>query len=121
MWHPEEVVGRFHHADRVRPGFQFLYQHLLDVISHFTLCSSPFGLVLTCFPSFYLRLTVCLVLYFILGFLWKKFKQQKEGCDAVPNFLWKDLPSLVADGFRFLVSITCGRGSSSSSGGYEQM
>jgi hypothetical protein len=64
-------------------------------------------------------LTVCLVLYFILGFLWKRFKQEKQGFDAVPNFLWKDLPGLVADGFRFLVSKTCGR--SASNEGYSQM
>jgi hypothetical protein len=48
-------------------------------------------------------LTVVLVLYFILGFVWKRFRQGKEGFEAVPNFLWRDLPGLVKDGIMFLV------------------
>lgn len=47
---------------------------------------------------------MCLVLYFVLGFVYKRFRLGAEGVDAIPNFLWADLPGLVKDGVFFVIN-----------------
>jgi len=57
---------------------------------------------------------VCFVLYLVIGALIKKFKFGAEGTDIIPNKeFWVDLPSLIKDGFMFLVNKTCRRNSQS--------
>eukprot|EP00695_Tsukubamonas_globosa_P003323 TRINITY_DN573_c0_g1_i1.p1 TRINITY_DN573_c0_g1~~TRINITY_DN573_c0_g1_i1.p1 ORF type:complete len:169 (+),score=46.54 TRINITY_DN573_c0_g1_i1:323-829(+) len=48
---------------------------------------------------------VSLTLYFGIGYTWRYKKFGLRGVEAIPNIdFWRDLPSLLKDGFRFLQS-----------------
>ncbi|EFC46470.1 predicted protein [Naegleria gruberi] len=52
---------------------------------------------------------VAFILYFIIGFLVLKFKMQKTGTEAIPQFaFWKDLPFLFIDGVMLPVDLIKG-------------
>ena len=46
-------------------------------------------------PSIF-RFFVCVLVYFVGGFLFLKFYKKNEGTDAIPNYeFWKDLPAKI--------------------------
>ena len=51
-------------------------------------------------------LIIIVLLYIIIGVLVNTFIKQKRGLEIIPNFeMWKELPSLIKDGFLF--TFTC--------------
>jgi len=47
-------------------------------------------------------ITVLVVVYLVVGILWNKFREEKEGVDLLPNVeFWTSVPGLVKDGAVF--------------------
>lgn len=48
--------------------------------------------------------SVLVILYFVAGIAYNKFKLQKSGLDVVPQYtFWISIPGLVKDGVMFVV------------------
>eukprot|EP01080_Neovahlkampfia_damariscottae_P001444 gene1444-12063_t len=55
-----------------------------------------------------LLVIIGIILYLIIGVIFKKIKYGSKGLDLIPNIaFWKDVPFLIGDGIMFL--FTCGR------------
>lgn len=66
------------------------------------------------------RLLVIVVVYFVGGVLFMKFKREASGKDLIPNVeFWSSIPGLVKDGIKFSYNHTIGKCSSRS--GYSSM
>jgi hypothetical protein len=46
---------------------------------------------------------VAIILYFVVGMIFMKFKMKAEGLNIIPNInLWKSIPFLFFDGIKFM-------------------
>jgi len=60
-------------------------------------------------------LFVSLILYCVIGVVWRKKKRGATGKELIPNLeFWTGMPGLVKDGFKYFVSKTCKRGAGGS-------
>jgi len=57
-------------------------------------------------------IVVLACLYLVVGILWNKYREQKEGVEVIPNIdFWASLPGLIKDGVMFTISkVSCAEG-----------
>jgi len=106
----------------VAPGYQFVLQ--TPCACEAGCGSGPTVTVKTSISGgwvFIIILCVAFPLYFLIGFLYCWKVRGLQGTEACPNIaFWRDLPSLVKDGFMFVISkfkACCG----SKGGGYDAL